>query len=160
MWAVNPGLMHGVPIVRVIPIARRGYKMRKLLGGLVALGVTAVLIGTLGASVSAADCVTNWGSLPKGALADSTQGPLDSLRTGRHDCYDRLVLNVAGTGFGYRAEYVDHVVQDGSGAPVPLRGGAKVRIIVQANAAIGFPASAPELADVSGYATFRQVAGA
>lgn len=134
--------------------------MRKLLRSLLALGVTAVLIGTLGPSASAADCVTNWGSLPKGSLADHTQGPLNALRTGRHDCYDRLVLDIAGTGFGYRAEYVDQVVHDGSGAPVPLRGAAKIRIIVQANAAIGFPASAPELANVTGYTTFRQVAGA
>lgn len=134
--------------------------MRRLLGGLCALVVTVVFIGTLGTSASAADCATSWGSLPKGSLADHTQGPLNSLRTGRHDCYDRLVLDIAGSGFGYRAEYVDQVVQDGSGAPVPLRGGAKIRIIVQAMAATGFPASAPELADVSGYATFRQVAGA
>lgn len=134
--------------------------MRRLLGGLCALVVTVVLSGTLGTPASAADCATNWGSLAKGALADHTQGPLNSLRTGRHDCYDRLVLDIAGTGFGYRAEYVDQVVQDGSGAPVPLRGGAKIRIIVQAMAATGFPASAPELADVSGYTTFRQVAGA
>jgi hypothetical protein len=134
--------------------------MRRLLGGLMALGVTVVLIGALGTSASAADCATTWGSLPKGALAGGTEGPLNALRTGRHDCYDRLVLDVAGTGFGYRAEYVDQVMHDGSGAPVPLRGGAKIRIIVQAMAGSGFPASSPELANVSGYTTFRQVAGA
>jgi hypothetical protein len=127
---------------------------------LLALGVTVVLIGTLGTSASAADCATNWGSLAKGSLADYSQGPLNGVRTGRHDCYDRLVLDVAGTGFGYRVEYVTQVAHDGSGAPVPLRGGAKIRIIVQAAAATGFPASSPELANVSGYTTFRQVAGA
>ena len=134
--------------------------MRRLFGGLLALGVTIVLAGTLGTSASAADCVTNWGSLAKGSLADYSQGPLNGVRTGRQDCYDRLVLDIAGTGFGYRVEYVDQVVQDGSGAPVPLRGGAKIRIIVQAMAATGFPATSPELANVSGYSTFRQVAGA
>lgn len=134
--------------------------MRKLLRGLLTLGVALVLIGAPGAPASAADCATTWGSLPKGSLTGGTQGPLNALRTGRHDCYDRLVIDVAGTGFGYRAEYVAQVVQDGSGAPVPLRGGAKIRIIVQAMAATGFPASSPELANVSGYTTFRQVAGA
>jgi hypothetical protein len=122
--------------------------------------MTTVLLGALGTTASAADCVTNWGSLPKGALADYSQGPLNDVRTGRQTCYDRLVLDVAGTGFGYRVQYVDQVVQDGSGLPVPLRGGAKIQIIVQAAAANGFPAASPELADVSGYLTFRQVAGA
>lgn len=134
--------------------------MRRLLGGLLTLGVGFVLIGTLGTSASAAGCATNWGSLTKGSLADYTEGPLTTVRTGRHDCYDRLVLDIAGAGFGYRVEYVNQVVQDGSGNPVPLRGGAKIQIIVQAMPANGFPASSPELTNVSGYSTFRQVAGA
>jgi hypothetical protein len=134
--------------------------MRRLLGGLLALGVVITLIGAPGTSASAAACTTNWGSLAKGSLADHSEGPLTAVRTGRHDCYDRLVLDIAGTGFGYRVEYVSQVVQDGSGTPVPLRGGAKIRIIVQAMAATGFPAASPELADVSGFSTFRQVAGA
>jgi len=122
--------------------------------------MTAILTGVLGASASAADCSTNWGSLPKGSLGEYSEGPYESLRTGRQTCYDRLVLEAAGTGNGYRVEYVDQVYQDGSGFLVPLRGAAKLRIVVQATAAPGFPAGSPELADVSGYATFRQVAGA
>jgi hypothetical protein len=134
--------------------------MRRLIGGLLALGVAAVLFGATGGSASATVCEMTWGSLPKGALADYSEGPLNGVRTGRQTCYDRLVLDVAGTNFGYRVQYVDEVVQDGSGIPVPLRGGAKIQIIVQAAAAAGFPATSPELANVSGYTTFRQVAGA
>lgn len=133
--------------------------MRALFGGLLTLVVSASLIGVFGTSASAA-CGTTWGSLPKGTLSDYSEGPLERVRTGRHTCYDRLVIAVAGSGFGHRTEYVGQVVQDGSGKPVPLRGGARLRIIVQAAAATGFPAGSPDLADVAGYSTFRQVAGA
>jgi hypothetical protein len=122
--------------------------------------MAAVLFGVTGGTASAADCSTTWGSLPKGELVGYSEGPLNSVRTGRHTCYDRLVLDVDGTGFGYLVRYVDEVVQEGSGKPVPLRGGAKIHIIVQAAAGPGFPATSPELANVSGYSTFRQVAGA
>ncbi|MBC6463811.1 hypothetical protein [Actinomadura sp. HBU206391] len=133
--------------------------MRVLFRGLLTLVMSATLIGVLGTSASAA-CETAWGSLPKGTLSDYSQGPLERVRTGRQSCYDRLVIEVAGSGFGHRTEYVDQVVRDGSGEPVPLRGGAKLRIIVQAAAATGFPTGSPNLADVAGYTTFRQVAGA
>jgi hypothetical protein len=134
--------------------------MRRLFAGLLILSMPAVLISMLGTSASAAECSTNWGSLPKGSLVDYTQGPYESLRTGRQTCYDRLVLDAAGTVRGYRVEYVDQVYQDGSGFLVPLRGGGKLRIIVAADAPPGFAANSPELANVSGYTTFRQVAGA
>jgi hypothetical protein len=133
--------------------------MRALFRGVLTLIVSSTLVGALGTAASAA-CETPWGSLAKGSLGAYSPGPLERVRTGRQDCYDRLVIEVAGTGFGYRAEYVDQVYHDGSGKLVPLRGGAKLRIIVQAHAAAGFPASSPELANVSGYTTFRQLAGA
>lgn len=133
--------------------------MRTLFKGLLTLVASATLIGVAGTSASAA-CETGWGSLPKGTLSDYSVGPLEGVRTGRQTCYDRLVIEVAGSGFGRRTEYVDQVVHEGSGEPVPLRGGAKLRIIVQASAGAGFPSSSPNLADVSGYTTFRQVAGA
>ncbi|TYK44044.1 AMIN-like domain-containing (lipo)protein [Actinomadura decatromicini] len=133
--------------------------MRRLFGGLLTFVVSAALLGGLGTSASAA-CDTTWGSLPKGTLSGHSEGPLERVRTGSQSCYDRLVIEVAGSGFGYRTEYVDQVLQEGSGKPVPLRGGAKLRVIVQAAAATGFPASSPNLADVTGYTTFRQVAGA
>ncbi|GAA4239971.1 hypothetical protein GCM10022254_62900 [Actinomadura meridiana] len=133
--------------------------MRALFGGLLALVLSAALVGVVGTPASAA-CDTAWGSQQKGTLHNYAEGPLERVRTGRQSCYDRLVVEVAGSGFGYLVGYVDEVVQEGSGKPVPLRGGAKLRVIVQAAAATGFPATSPELANVSGYTTFRQVAGA
>ncbi|WP_395974979.1 hypothetical protein [Actinomadura sp. 1N219] len=133
--------------------------MRAFFAGVLTLVMSVALIGVMGTSASAA-CATTWGSLPKGSLGDYSEGPLERVRTGRQTCYDRLVIEVAGSGYGYRVEYVDQVEQEGSGKPVPLRGGAKLRVIVQAATAPGFPATSSNLANVSGYTTFRQVAGA
>ncbi|MFD0365259.1 hypothetical protein ACFQZZ_27820 [Nocardia sp. GCM10030253] len=92
--------------------------------------------------------------------------PIINIRSGRHDCYDRLVFDLAGSVAGYRVGYVDEVVMDASGAPVPLRGGAFLTIVVLApaydNAGNGTyrPSNRNELVDVTGYRTFRQAAWA
>jgi hypothetical protein len=46
------------------------------------------------------------------------------------ESFDRLVLEFTGGLPGYRAGYVDQVVQDGSGAPVPMQGQAYFEIVV------------------------------
>ena len=92
---------------------------------------------------------------------------LTNVRSGRHKCYDRLVIDLNGaaaTSTGYDVRYVPAVVQDGSGLPVPLRGAADLQIVVKAPAydTDGDPTYSPadpdELVNVSGYSTFRQVA--
>jgi hypothetical protein len=118
-------------------------------------------------SVSTTDapyCGISWGSLAKRG-GSMTTAPIWDVRAGRHGCYDRLVVDIGGNAAGYRVGYVTSVAQDGSGKAVPLRGGAKLQIIVLApvytsSAANTFPATRSELVDVSGFATFRQVAGA
>jgi hypothetical protein len=57
-------------------------------------------------------------------------------------------------------EYVPAVEQDGSGAVVPLRGGAYLQITVGAHDDRYRPADRRELANVTGFTTFRQVASA
>ncbi|RKS68175.1 hypothetical protein BZB76_6423 [Actinomadura pelletieri DSM 43383] len=132
--------------------------MRALIGGSLTLVMSAAFVGVLGTPASAA-CDTAWGSLRKGTLTGVAKGPLERVRTGRHACYDRLVLDVAQSGFGHRVQYVDQVYMVASGERVPLRGGAKLEIIVQSPVESGYPSTSPDLADISGYTTFRQVAG-
>lgn len=61
--------------------------------------------------------------------------------------FDRLVLEFTGGGLpGYRAGYVDQVVQDGSGAPVPMEGQAFFEIVVHP-AASHDDSGAPTLTD-------------
>ncbi|WP_159841389.1 AMIN-like domain-containing (lipo)protein [Nocardia sp. CY41] len=110
-------------------------------------------------------CASGWGSIPKTSQARSL-APLTGVRTGRHDCFDRLVFDVAGPVTGYHVGYVERVVMDGSGALVPLRGGAFLSITLNAAAYDDSftptynPSNRAELADVRDYRTFRQVAWA
>lgn len=127
------------------------------------------LVGSLGltnaAPASAAPyCGITWGSLAKvGSVA--TAPSLTGVRAGRHDCYDRLVLDLrGGTSAGFRVEYVDAVHHDPIGSIVLLRGGARLQVVVHAPSfdLNGQPTYAPanptELANVAGFRTFRQVA--
>jgi hypothetical protein len=109
-------------------------------------------------------CGIRWGSLAKQATA-YTAAPITNVRSGRHDCFDRLVVDLAGAAGGYRVEYVAQVVEDGSGEPVALAGGAFLNVVVHAPAygADGptyEPADPAHVVNVAGYRTFRQVAWA
>lgn len=110
-------------------------------------------------------CARGWGSLPE-ASSDTTTAVLDKVRIGRHPCFDRIVLVVdGGDAPGYRVEYVKRVREDGSGNPVRVRGGAKLRIIVTAPAHDDDfnPTIRPrrvDRLDTTGFRTFRDVAWA
>lgn len=112
---------------------------------------------------SAPYCGITWGSLAKSATT-SSNAPLTNVRSGRHDCYDRLVVDVAGDPAGYSVSYVSAVTAQGSGNVVALRGGAflQIDLSIPANDANGNPTYRPanprELVDLAGYRTFRQAA--
>ena len=117
---------------------------------------------------TASACAKTWGSLVK-ARATHTSKQITNVRSGRHRCFDRLAIDINSRGRGtpgFQVTYVARVTRDGSGARVPLRGGAKLRVIVKAPAydddgnATYRPDDRRELVDVAGYRTFRQVAWA
>lgn len=97
--------------------------------------VAVVVFTTLGigatAQASTPTCATPWGSLQK-AAGPSRTGPITGVRTGRHPCFDRLVVDVDGDPSGYRVEYVDAVHAEGSGELVPVKGGAILNLVVLA----------------------------
>ncbi|MDQ2755023.1 MAG: hypothetical protein M3Y71_00395 [Actinomycetota bacterium] len=110
------------------------------------------------ASASTPYCGITWGSLPRAASgADGVS--VTNVRAGKHACYDRLVIDGASWA---RVAYVGQVVHDGSGAPVPLRGGAFLQIITtrsdDTHRVTYDPATPNEIVDVTGYRTFRQAA--
>jgi hypothetical protein len=118
-------------------------------------------------TVATASCPRGWGSLPKaGNRSGMAEGALTNVRAGRHACFDRLVIDIRDRGTSYRIRYVPAVTQDASGKPVPLRGGAKLQIIVSppdvdlAGHQTYFPANRRELVNTTGYRTLRQVAWA
>ncbi len=64
------------------------------------------------------------------ASADASLSP-EILRFGVHDGYDRLVLDLRGSGqAGWLGEYVDEPRHGGSGAPVDIEGNAFLQVSV------------------------------
>ncbi|MGC9535590.1 AMIN-like domain-containing (lipo)protein [Streptomyces sp. UG1] len=131
---------------------------------LVVAAPTAFAEGSVG--TTAAACETGWGSLPKTAN-NSAPAFLTNIRTGGHDCYDRIVFDIpAGTTsrLGYTVQYVDAFEQEGSGDPIPVSGGAILEVRVQAasydldNDEVTYPGKAKQPlpgVDLTGYQTFR-----
>ena len=115
------------------------------------------------ATVAAASCPTGWGSLPETKNL-MTGAHVTGVRTGRHACFDRIVVDIRGRAPGYDVRYVNNVYTDGAGFLVPLRGGAKLEVIVRAPAyddggrSTYNPAKPRELTNVAGYSTLRQLA--
>lgn len=103
-------------------------------------------------------CGQVWGSLPTSA-GDMSAGHLTGVRAGRHDCYDRLVLDVDAPLTGWSVRYVDQVVQDGSGLPVPVAGGARLEVVARVGVVPTDSWFTPSgaLVDTSSYRTFRDV---
>jgi hypothetical protein len=111
----------------------------------------------------AAGCPTDWGSLPEASTYQGW-GQLTNIRTGRHACYDRIVFDVQGKPSWFRVHYVKNIYTIGEGKLIPLRGGAKLEIIVSVtpydtdDGHLTYdPPNYNELTNVHGYRTFRQV---
>jgi hypothetical protein len=103
-------------------------------------------------TAQATGCAVTWGSTPK-SVTNLTHRTLTGVRAGRHECFDRLVLDLNAPGEGYRVRYVSAVHDQGRGAVVPLRGGAYIEVDDQSQARTRLA-----MPNVAGYTTFRQVA--
>ena len=133
---------------------------RMLVAPLLALPLAAAAALLPAPAAASHGCQVRWGSLPKDRPIGSPHGEVVNVRTGRHACFDRLVVDVAGDLDGHFVRYVPEVRRDGIGTLVPLRGGA--RLIVSATAPAR-PTDAyflpnGELMDPRGYRTFRHLA--
>ncbi|GLY38160.1 hypothetical protein Amsp01_041840 [Amycolatopsis sp. NBRC 101858] len=57
------------------------------------------------------------------------------VRTGRHECYDRVVFSVNGSAdVGFAARYLPVVTSDPKGDPLPVPGGAALEFAIRAPA--------------------------
>jgi len=117
-----------------------------LIGVLLLLGLTALVSPT----AHAATCPTGWGSLPK-VNGASSQGHITSVRAGTNECYDRLVFDINGPVTGWSVQYVDKVFAEGTGAVLPVTGGAKLEVVVRSLS------DTNRMPSVSGFPTFRSV---
>ncbi|ROP34819.1 AMIN-like domain-containing (lipo)protein [Saccharothrix texasensis] len=134
----------------------------------VALAVVAALVvlSVVPATATAAACEpVDWGSGLK-TVVNGSGGTVTDIRSGQHECFDRLVIDTHLAGGGYYVRYTDEVTHVGSGEPVPLRGGAKLFVMAYSPSydenfdPTYTPADPAEVVDVTGYRTFRQVAWA
>ncbi len=115
------------------------------------------------AAASTTGCSAHWGTNAKhrGSSTITVATRVQGVRAGKHGCFDRLVIDLSG---GKRppfsARYVKHIVADASGKVLKVRGRAKILIVVRGPAGRHYHANAVNLADVSGFKSFRQVRGA
>lgn len=116
------------------------------------------------ATTTAPYCGLTWGSGEKTAGPLST-APLLTVRTGRHECWDRVVFEFDGTAQGYSVRYSADVPTDGEGVDlVPYTaGGAHLWVTLRAPAYDGDHAptltarTGDHLANVLRYDTLRDV---
>jgi hypothetical protein len=93
------------------------------------------MVGSAVPSVSAAPyCGITWGSTAKTAADTGTGEVVTNARAGRHDCYDRFVVDLSAARSGYDVRYVTAVYPEGEGPAIPLSGGAKLQVVVKSPA--------------------------
>ncbi|SDF40299.1 hypothetical protein SAMN05216553_101461 [Lentzea fradiae] len=131
----------------------------------VAAALAAVLVVPMSAGAATACAPVDWGSGQK-TVYTGGGGYVTDIRSGQHECFDRLVIDTHLADGSYYVSYTDEVTHVGSGEPVPLRGGAKLFVMAyspsydQDFVPTYQPANPSEVVDVTGYQTFRQVAWA
>ncbi len=142
------------------------FSLRRTLAVAVSLG--AALLGTVGAvpaSAATPYCGITWGSLDKVYDVLRPEALID-VRTGRHDCYDRVVFDFQGPADGYRVGY-GGVVSQARGEALSVAGGATLSVTllepaydVETGASTCAQCSGgtgSHMVNVSGYRTLRDV---
>ncbi|MEH0844242.1 ABC transporter substrate-binding protein [Micromonospora sp. CPCC 205711] len=111
----------------------------------------------LAATTTTPYCGITWGSTAKSGGTLRTASLL-TTRTGRHDCYDRLVFEFEGAANGYSVAY-GAAWTEGQGLALSpyTAGGALLRVSLR-EPAVGYPhRSGDHVANVVGYRTLRDV---
>ena len=140
--------------------------MKNTMRGFAAIAmVVALLVPVdIAEATTSSYCGIRWGSVIKTGGNFERYARLTHVRAGRHGCFDRLVIDLKGGHEFYHVGYVDQVRIPEGGPVVPLRGGARLSVFLQAHTwdSQGRPTYRPAnpagLVDVSGWRTFRQVA--
>jgi hypothetical protein len=160
-------LIHAIrkPIHRPIRTAFAILAIAAVPAGAIAVPALAGPSTAVVTTAATSPCPTGWGSLPEASKLRGA-GQLTNVRTGQHACFDRIVFDVKGKPSWFLVRYVKTVSTVGEGKPVPLRGGARLQIILSVPSydndyrSTYNPANRSELTNVRGYRTFRQVAEA
>jgi hypothetical protein len=133
-----------------------------ILAGLAVMLATLVVVTAGTAQAAAPYCGIRWGSVPK-AGGTASEHPLGAVRTGRHQCFDRVVFELDGPADGYEVGYVSSLRTDGEGRQLRVAGGAILQVHLMANVfdQLGHQHYArlpgDHVANVKGYRTLRDV---
>lgn len=133
-----------------------------LASAMLAAAALAPVAVTAPAAQAAPYCGIYWGSLPKVTGYDVESAPITNVRSGRHSCFDRIVVDVSGDAGEYAVRYVDTYRSPGSGKALSLRGGAKIEVLVGSptydsrGRTVYSPANRAELVSTTGYSTLKQ----
>lgn len=130
---------------------------------------SSISFGSTREAAADAACTSPWGSLPRAGTFMDSSGEfvtrVVNVRSGRHECFDRLVIDLDETPAGYDVQYVDESTALSTGLEHPLRGGAIIDITVTGmdgatdRGGDRFePVDRSEAVGVGGSRTFRQVA--
>jgi hypothetical protein len=142
----------------------------KLRNALTALAIAACgLVAVAGpaealtAKAAAPYCGITWGSTAKSGGALS-QAPLLATRTGRHECFDRVVFEFGAPASGYAVNYGEVYTQGQGLALAPYTaGGALLNVVLLApvsgpSGPVTYPSRAGDhVANLLGYKTLRDV---
>ncbi|WP_285501875.1 hypothetical protein [Actinokineospora sp. NBRC 105648] len=135
--------------------------MRRTARALATAGLTWTLALTAPAVATAEPyCGITWGSTDKSQWWVGETSTILALRAGRHDCYDRLVVDLADAQEqDYDVSYQDVVWDFIAGEELSLRGEANLAVRLNSDPYQSWdPAGRTDLIDVRGYRTIRQVA--
>src|SRR5215207_9417331 len=96
-------------------------------------GLTAVLAAGAVAAAGPAAAEPAFGSAPATAEPAAPQTPVTirSIAVGRHADFDRVVFRLSGPTAGYDVRYVPRLIQDPTGAVLPLAGSAVLTVVLR-----------------------------
>lgn len=87
----------------------------------------------------------HWNTMGDSTDSLMVRGDVYMVRTGQHECFDRIVIDVdTRREVGYHARYVDVVEHTGSGFRVPVAGEAALELVVDAPFALSLHDDMPE----------------
>jgi hypothetical protein len=121
----------------------------------IARALAVALLGAGTAIAAAAESfATAWGT---GTRIAAVQGAaVRTVRIGTDACWDRVVFDMAGPLVGYHVTYVDEVTQGGSGAVMPVSGGAKLQVTLHHSGDVP-PPTLPPADAAAGHPALRSV---
>jgi hypothetical protein len=91
-------------------------------------------------------CPGGFSSLPRDTGLDMSQAPITRVQAGQHPCFDRLVVDVNGPIGDFTAKYVDQILGNASGLPIPTAGKAFILLVVRNPASDVGPVPLPSVA--------------